>query len=225
MDLTRNYFLLLVDLRESTKLAPTLATPLLTMLDERLVHLNAELEPAPVLGLSLSYGDEVAGLFDGPRSLYEVVDEIRDWLWPHVKLRFVAARGTIGRASSDIRQVGGEVFRRANDAILQLKKRRRFSAWLMGDPALDAALDSLTEMSNALLEDMTDYQREVYRLLAAGLSQKQIAARLGKHKQSVSDALSRGHAELVLEARGSISRLLAAGWSMENRELTKDNQK
>jgi DNA-binding CsgD family transcriptional regulator len=225
MDTSHNRYLLLIDLRESTKLAPEVASQVLARLEQRLAGLNSDVDPAPVLGLSLSYGDEVAGLFDRPQSLYGVVDQVRDALWPEVTVRFVAAYGAIGRASDDIRQVGGEVFKRANEAIQKLKKRRRFCSWLMGDPILDAALDSLTEMGNALLEDMTEYQREVYRLLAANLSQKQIAEKLGKHKQSVSEASSRGRAELVLEARNSIHGLVAADWSMGNRGLSKDNRK
>jgi DNA-binding CsgD family transcriptional regulator len=210
MDVLQSYYLLLIDLKESTKLAPQVASLQFARLEERLGYLNAILDPGPVLGLSLSYGDEVAGLFDSPHSLYQAVDEVRDSLWPDLTVRFVATWGFVGRESDDIRQVGGEIFKRASEAILHLKKRRRFCAWLMGNPTLDAALDSLSEMSNSLLDEMTEYQRNVYRLLAGGHAQKEIAARMQKLPQSVSDAIKRGRADLVLEAKEAIAGLLAA---------------
>ncbi|HOC42290.1 MAG TPA: hypothetical protein PKJ99_04645 [Thermoanaerobaculales bacterium] len=218
-------FLLLVDVKGSTGLTPRVAERVFGTLEERLAGLSRRLDPAPVLGLSISYGDEVAGLFDTPVHLYSVVDQVRDWLHPEAAIRFVAARGSIGRFSHDIRQVGGEVFKRADDAVRAIKKERRFCRWLIGDATTNAALDALTEMSNAVLEDMTVYQREVYRLLASGLSQAEIAGRMRKHRQSVSDAVRRGHAELVLEAAAAIGGLLHAIPSMRSDGFQKLNEK
>jgi hypothetical protein len=203
------HYLLLIDLKRSTRLAPEAASRLFGRLEERLGDLNRQLEPRPVLGLTISYGDEVAGLFDSPVRLYDIVDQIREMLHLEVGIRFVAARGSIGRFSQDIRQVGGEVFKRADGAMRAIKKQRRFSKWLIGGPTGNTALDALTEISNAVLEDMTAYQRDVYQLLAGGLSQAEIAVQMGKHRQSVSDAVKRGHAECVIEARGAINGLLA----------------
>lgn len=220
-----DHYLLLVDVKRSTDLTPRVAERVFGTLEERLADLSRRLDPAPVLGLSISYGDEVAGLFDTPAYLYSVVDQIRDWLHPEVAIRFVAAHGSIGRLSQDIRQVGGEVFKRADDAVRAIKKERRFCRWLIGDGTTNAALDALTEISNAVLEDMTVYQREVYRLLASGLSQTEIAGRMGKHRQSVSDAVRRGHAELVLEASDAIGRLLDAIPSMKIDGFPRLNEK
>jgi len=96
---------------------------------------------------------------------------------------------------------------------------------LIGDAAVSSALGALTEISNAVLEDMTRYQREVYRLLASGLNQGEIAARLGKYPQSVSDAVKRGHAELVIEASAAISELLFGLPSIENHGISRDNER
>lgn len=222
-DGVEDHYLLLVDLKRSTRLTRGAAERVFGRLEARLVDLNRSLEPPPVLGLTISYGDEIAGLFDTPVHLYTIVDQIRDWLHPDAGIRFVAARGAIGRLSEDIRQVGGEVFKRADGAIRAIKKQRRFCRWLIGGAAGNTTLDALTEISNAVLEDMTAYQREVYRLLAGGLNQAEIAAQMGKHPQSVSDAVRRGHAELVLEARGAIDGLLAGMQSMEDNRLQRNN--
>lgn len=220
-----DHYLLLVDLKKSTRLAPGAAERVFGQLEGRLVELNRKLDPPPVLGLTISYGDEIAGLFDTPVHLYDIVDQVRDWLHPEAGIRFVAARGAIGRLSEDIRQVGGEVFKRADAAIRAIKRDRRFCRWLIGGATVNTTLDALTEISNAVLEDMTDYQREVYRELAAGRSQTDIAALLSKHRQSVSDAAKRGHAESVLEARAAINGLLAEVSSMENDRISRDNER
>jgi DNA-binding CsgD family transcriptional regulator len=219
------HYLLLVDLKKSTRLTRGAAERVFGQLEGRLVELNRTLDPPPVLGLTISYGDEVAGLFDSPIHLYNIVDQVRDWLYPEAGIRFVAARGAIGRLSEDIRQVGGEVFKRADEAIRAIKRDRRFCRWLIGGATVNTTLDALTEISNAVLEDMTEYQREVYRQLAAGLNQTDIAALLSKHRQSVSDAVKRGHAESVLEARAAINGLLAEVSSMENDRISRDNER
>jgi hypothetical protein len=225
MEASEDHYLLLVDLKGSTRLAPPAAERLLGRLEELLAELSRRLDPAPLLGLTISYGDEVAGLFDTPVHLYKVAEQIRDWLHPEAGIRFVAVRGAIGRPSDDIRQVGGEVFKRADHAIRAIKKGRRFCRWLIGSPSVNSALDSLTEMSNAVLESMTDYQREVYGLLATGLTQTEAATRLGKYPQSVSDAVKRGRADLVLEASQAINGLLAEARSMGNDGFSRNNEK
>jgi DNA-binding NarL/FixJ family response regulator len=63
-------------------------------------------------------------------------------------------------------------------------------------------------MSNTLLEDMTVYQRGVFALVEQGFSQKDIARELKKHPQSVSDAVMRSKAGLVLEAHQAIKDML-----------------
>ncbi|PWB68444.1 MAG: hypothetical protein C3F15_16330, partial [Holophagae bacterium] len=61
-----DHYLLLVDVKRSTDLTPRVAERVFGTLEERLADLSRRLDPAPVLGLSISYGDEVAGLFDTP---------------------------------------------------------------------------------------------------------------------------------------------------------------
>jgi hypothetical protein len=48
---------------------------------------------------------------------------------------------------------------------------------------------------------------------------------MGKHRQSVSDAVRRGHAELVLEASDAIGRLLDAIPSMKIDGFPRLNEK
>jgi DNA-binding CsgD family transcriptional regulator len=209
MNTDSDYFLLLIDIRESTRLRGHNAKRVMGKLAQQIRKFNRTLKSRPLADLRISYGDEIAGLFSTPLFLYDIVDALRDVLYPDVRLRFVVAKGRISVPSRDIRKVNGEVFKTADKKIRQLKKEGRFSHWTLGNPLLETALTSLSEMSNAILEDMTTYQREVFSLLKRGLAQKTIARKLGKHPQSVSDAVRRGKSELVLQAQAAIRMVLS----------------
>ena len=208
MDISRKYYLLLVDVKGSTKQTPKRRQELFQTLEKEIQRLNQSLDPKPVLDLQISYGDEVAGFFDSPENLYDAVDALRGCLIDKAEVRFVAVYGEIGIETNDIRKVGGDVFKQAGELMDKLKRERGFCKWAVGDVFLDHLFTSLTEMSNALLKNMTSYQRELYYRLKTGESKTAIASTLGKYKQSVSDSAKRGGAELVLQAEKTIRMAL-----------------
>jgi len=217
VDVQREYFLLLIDLVGSSRLHPQLANSIFIHLEEALTSLNARAPVLPgggsdlVVPLSVSYGDEVSGLFASPRFLYQCVDFIRKILLPDIEIRFVAARGRVGRSSSDIRKIGGPAFKQAAEAMLSIKKSRRFCCWLIGDQLLNNVLNSLTEMSHALITDMTGNQRDILWLSGKGMTHSAIAKTLGKgSRQTISESASRAHAQLVLDAEAAIQKLLVS---------------
>ncbi|MBD3425131.1 MAG: hypothetical protein GF417_11910 [Candidatus Latescibacteria bacterium] len=176
--------------------------------------LNSDLDPPPVLGLSINCGDEVSGLFEEVSPVYRIVDEVRDILCSEAGIHYVVVRGKIGHNSDGITQVGGEILKRANDAMKRLKRKNRFCYWDTGKGLQDKILISLSELTNTLIERMTEYQYKAYNLLKRGFSQKEIAARLDKYQQSVSDAVGRGNAELVIDAENRITEILNSGSSI-----------
>jgi len=204
----KDYYLLLLDIRRSTRLSAADRAWLFSELGKKLDELNHHLVPKPVVPLAVNYGDEVAGVFSSPALFYQIVSDLRETISPVTTFRFAATRGPIGVTSTDIREVGGKVFKRAAEIISRLKKRNGFSGWDVSDEITDATLNSLTEMSNTLLEKMTDYQRTVYRYLSAGFSQKAIAEKLGKHPQSVSNAVRKSAADKVVAAGKVITDIL-----------------
>ena len=208
METTREYFLLLIDVRGSTKMAPARLGRVMERLGTELPRINRRLGKNLVLGLKVSYGDEVAGLFATASRLYDAVAAVRDTLHPDARLRFVVVRGRVAIASRDIRKVGGPAFKLADDAMERLKKQRGYARWHVGDPLADAVLNSLAGMSNALLEGMTAYKRTVYGLMSQGVSRKDAARRLRKYLQSVSTAARTGKADEVLEAEATIRAVL-----------------
>ncbi len=210
MDTKREYYLLLVDIRDSTEIPADELAPAMERMRKELQRLRRRFRDDLELGLRVSYGDEVAGLFKTPAPLFDVIAAIRDALYPDALLRFVVTRGRIALVSRDIRAVGGAVFKEADAAMERLKKSKRFAAWCLGDPLLDVVLDSLTGTANALLEGMTENQREVFDLVRQDLMRVEVADRLGKSKQSVSSAAVRGNADLVAEAETAICQILAS---------------
>jgi hypothetical protein len=211
MDTETDYYLLLVDIRDSSKLSEKgkeRARELVENLPSEIERISSGLSPKPELGLTMSYGDEIAGLLRSPVQLFDVVTSLQAFLYPHIRFRFAAVKGRVAVVSTDIRRVGGEVFKKASEAMDRAKRRNEFSAWLLGKGIFDSVLDSLTEMSSVLVEDMTEYQYEVFKLLEAGFSQKDIAKKLGKHPQSVSDAARRGAALQILGAYETIRSVL-----------------
>lgn len=208
LQLNKDYFLLLIDIKKSTSISSEARQGVFEKLDSKLKELNQKLNPKPALKLTISYGDEIAGLFDTPLQIYEIVNELRQKIYPDAQLRFVVTYGEIGVVSDDIRRIGGEIFKEAEDQMNLLKKQDGFCFWSLKDSYQSAILNSLTEMSNAILERMTPYQRQVWQLLESGLTQKQISGRLEKYPQSISDAVKRGRAELVVKAGRIINQIL-----------------
>ncbi|MFQ5604590.1 MAG: SatD family protein [bacterium] len=208
LELSKNYYLLLIDIKRSTKIFTSTRQKVFEMLDAKLKELNEKLTPVPAIKLSISYGDEIAGLFDSAGQIYEIVHELREAIHTNAQFRFVVSYGKTGAVSNDIRRIGGEIFKQADNLIKRLKKQDGFCIWSLGDLQQSDVLNSLTEMSNALLEHMTPYQRQVWNLLEHGMTQKQISEKLHKYPQSVSHALKRGHADLVLNAGRLINRIL-----------------
>lgn len=208
MEISTKYYLLLVDIKSSTGHTPDYRHKIFQSLENEIYRLNSSLNPKPVLDLQISYGDEITGLFDSPKKLYDTVDALRGCLFRTTGFRFVVVYGHVGIVSEDIRKIGGDIFKRASGLMDKLKKERGFCKWAVEDSFLDQLLISLTEMSNALLKNMTSYQYKLYCRLKLGASKTAIAGALGKHKQSVSNSLKRGGAELVLQAEESIRTTL-----------------
>ncbi len=206
MNLSKPYYLLLTDVKGSTRLAGAAWERLMKRLKVEVADLTDRYKPA--LGLSLNYGDEVTGFFEKPADLYAIALALGEAVYPETLIRFVAVKGMIGATSQNITEVGGPVFKKASALMERIKKERRYSRWFLGVSQVDRALDALSESAHFVRSSMTSYQRDVYLLLKEGLNQSQIAERLGKQPQSVSDAVKRGGAERVIECEEAIQTVL-----------------
>lgn len=206
--LNKEYYLLLMNVVNSTGLHGKDFSDRMNLVKEKLILMNEQYSETIVLPLSVNYGDEIAGMFDSPIHFYNIVYSVRSLLLPLTTIRFVAVRGKIAVDSPDIRQVGGQIFKTASSHMLTLKSENGFCSWHLGQPMMDKVLDSLCELSNAVIIEMSDYQRAVFELLMVGLTQKQIADRLGKYAQSVWNTIRRSKAESLVRASSTINTIL-----------------
>ena len=77
MNLNSPYYLLLIDIINSTKIANEDFNLKMDLLENLLLKLNKNLKNDLVLPLSISYGDEVAGLFSTPENIFNAVIQIK----------------------------------------------------------------------------------------------------------------------------------------------------
>lgn len=199
MDIDRAYVLLLGDLKGSTDLEAGPSDAAFESLNVAIDKLTERFRGELVLGLEVNYGDEFAGLFRSAIPVYDVIDALRSMLHDQVSFRVAVARGRVGHVSDSLTRLGGPVFRQANDSLEHLKRRGLFADWQVGTSLTNRTLTALTETSQTLRSEMTTYQYQVFRKLAEGHSQIDIAKCMNKHPQSVSNAAKKGHATLAIQ--------------------------
>ena len=210
MDNRTPYYVLIADIRGSSDLSATKSTALMEQLLPALDRANQEYAADIAYPLEVNYGDEFAGLFTDPRSIYEIVASLRHTLKQVAGFRFVVARGRIGYAGGTLREMGGPVFEQASIALDALKKSRQFSQWAIGDTATDLSLTALSNAANSLIADMTDYQYAVFKLHQQGVKGIDIAKALGKDARSVSNAKKGGHSKTVIDIEAALNAILAS---------------
>lgn len=210
MDLQRRYYLLLGDLKQSTQTVEGQDPVAIGRLVEAVADLSAAYAGELVQDMEVNYGDEFAGLFHAPDVLYDVIDRLRHELRGIASFRVAIAYGRIGHAARTMTQMGGPAFQMADEALTALKAQDMFADWQVGDALENLTLTAIANAADSFRRNMTDYQYDVFRYLSAGLSQTEIARKLGKFDQSVSTAARRGHADVALALDKTIRERLAA---------------
>lgn len=221
MDNQTDYILLLADLEGSTDLPPARASAAMDILGATLRKANETYADALIHPLEINYGDEFGGLFCAAAPVYAAIADVREALRGHVGFRFAAARGRIGHPADHLREMGGPVFKLANDALNELKGAGQFGDWTIAHPLENRTLSVLTNMIHTLIDEMTDYQYEAFRLFAEGHPQTEIARQLNKQEQSVSKTLQRGRARLTLQTEALLRDHLEA----HDQSISVDNTK
>jgi hypothetical protein len=206
----RDYFLLIIDLEGSTGLAPRKIKEATHSLSRVLASLSATHKADLALPLKQHYGDEVAALLHSPRAIYEIVDAVRDVVHPYTRVRFVVTRGRIGQAAKDISLVGGSVFKDAVRLMSMLKKKSSRASWQIGGPVEQSVLQALSDMSDGLIDDLTEFRYRIWRLLRTGSPQSQVARTMKRHPQSISSAVAGGHLRALIEGEEAIRAVLGS---------------
>jgi len=202
---------MLVDLEGSTRLPPARLKAATRILQKELASLSGRHRADLLLPLRQQYGDEIAALLRTPRAVYEIVDAVRHAVRPYTGVRYVVTQGRIGQAAGEISLVGGPVFKEAEQLMRVLKKRRApASIWQIGEPVQRSVLQALADMSDSLIEDLTDFRYSIWRNLREGKSQSQVAGSMKRHAQSISNAVAAGHLRALILGEKAMSAVLGS---------------
>lgn len=153
-------------------------------------------------------GDEIQGLLSVDADPFDAV--LRGTLWAHEgadavpRMRWVAVCGEIDPGRGPATRRTGAAFVRARSALDAARRQRDGLICRTSDARADALLDGTAPVLAAMIDAMTDRQREVARLaLVDGLRQSDIADRLSVARATVSVSVARGDVR-------NVGRLLAA---------------
>jgi DNA-binding CsgD family transcriptional regulator len=178
--------------------------------------LTAELEIAfpPEVRLAdfeFTQGDELQGLLAPGVDPFPAV--LRGGLHPDWRpMRWVIVAGEIDPGTGPTTQRTGAAFLRARERLAQAAARRDGLLAESGDPPTDVELDDLAPLLAGLLDDLTDRQRVVARLLLVdGLRRSEAAARLGVSRATVSVAADRARVRGIGGLASALGRLYTAG--------------
>src|SRR5918992_2435378 len=181
------------------------ATDWLEALRTRLDELYGQQRLAP---FEFTQGDEIQGLIEPAADPFVAVLEAT--LRPHdgpgaaPRMRWVVAAGAIDPGRGPATRRTGQAFLVARAALERAAREKDGLSCVAGDRRADTLLSDLAPVLSAIIDDMTDRQREVARLAVVDrLRQSDIAARLGVAPPTVSVSFARGDVR-------SLSRLVNA---------------
>src|SRR5262245_56754340 len=129
-------------------------------------------------------------------------------------MRWVVVAGEVDPGQGPATQRTGAAFLRARERLDEAAARRDGLLAATGDPSADALLDDVAPLLAELLNDLTDRQRVVARLiLVEGFRRSEAAARLGVSRATVSVAADRAYVRSIGRLANALSRAFAKGAS------------
>jgi hypothetical protein len=156
-------------------------------------------------------GDELQGLLAPGVDPFPAL--LRGGLHPDRRpMRWVIVAGEVDPGTGPATQRTGPAFLRARERLVQAAARRDGLLAESGDPAADGLLDDLAPLLADLLDDLTERQRVVARLLLVdGLRRSEAAARLDVSRATVSVAADRARVRGIGGLASALGRLFADG--------------
>jgi len=149
-------------------------------------------------------GDELQGLLSTAADPTRAV--LRAALHPEAReMRWVIVRGTVDPGTGPATQRSGPAFIAARERLGAAVVRRERVSAATGDPATDDLLSGVAPVLGELLDDLTERQREIARLiLVEGLRRSDAAELLRVSRATISVAADRAH----LRAIGELARVM-----------------
>jgi DNA-binding CsgD family transcriptional regulator len=136
-------------------------------------------------------GDELQGLLRPDADPFEAI--IRASLHPDaLQMRWAVALGPVDPGRGPATERTGGAFLAAREAITRARRQRDGLLVVTGNPAIDTLLADMAPLLITLLDELTDRQREIARLmLVGGHRQADVAERLRIARPTVSVAVDR----------------------------------
>jgi hypothetical protein len=165
---------------------------------------EAYAEPDRLAPFEFTQGDELQGLLAPAADPTRAI--LRAALHPdQLPMRWVVVRGEVDAGTGPATQRSGPAFIAARERLETSVARRERIAAVRGVAWIDDLLDGTAPLLGELLDDLTDRQREIARLmLVDGLRRSEVAERLGVSRATISVAADRAH----LRELGELARVV-----------------
>ena len=161
-------------------------------------------------------GDEIQGLLHQAADPFQAV--LESTLLPHdgpdaaPRMRWVAVLGGVDAGRGPATHRTGDAFVRARALLEQARDDHDGLLCQTGDAATDAVLAGTSPVMAAIIDRMTDRQRQIARLaLVDGLRQSEIADRLGVARPTVSVSYARADVRNLARLTGAVRTIWADG--------------
>ena len=127
-------------------------------------------------------------------------------------MRWVIVAGAVEEGTGPATQRSGPAFLAAREFVTTAKRRRDSLAMQTGEPETDELLAGVAPVLGRLLDELTDRQREVARLLLVErLTQAAAAARLDVRPPTISVAAERARVREIAGLRDATLKLFRIG--------------
>jgi predicted XRE-type DNA-binding protein len=178
--------------------------------------LDDDYGPHRMADFEFTQGDEIQGLLSAQADPFAAV--LSATLVPHEgpdgvpRTRWVAVLGAVDAGQGPTIHRTGAAFIRARALLARAREERDGLLCHTGDAAADAYLAGTTPVLAAIIDRMTDRQRQVARLtLIDGLRQSEIAERLGVTRPTVSVSYARADIRDLARLMASIRAIWMDG--------------
>jgi hypothetical protein len=178
--------------------------------------LDASYSDERLASFEFTQGDEIQGLLAPTADPFRAV--LLSTLHPHQgpddapRMRWVMVLGSVGPGQGPATHRTGDAFVHARELLRQARDDRDGLLCQTGDPAADAYLAGTAPLLAAIIDRMTDRQRQIARLaLIDGLRQSEIADRLDVARPTVSVSYARGDVRNLARLVASLHAIWADG--------------
>jgi len=181
----QRYIAVIADMVKSRDLPSSRRALVQKHFEELIARLNKEFQPAIAAKFSITLGDEF-------QALLKTSTVIPDLLWrleefADRQLRVGVGFGTLDTSIQPYAiNIDGPVLHRAREAVEEAARQQILGGVFRGFGSLDDVLNGIARLLYYQRSGWTSAQRKIANLMRSGLSQSEVAERLGVSRQVIS---------------------------------------